>query len=280
MTFNHTSMQRYFGVFFFCVFLSALSSAQAFSFPYRLGRYDWVVMGTSLSTVALARWSPEYRSSLTPDELLVLNPEDIPEFDRGAIRFWDEGLGRSSTWTRNLLIAAPLVILAGEGLKREWDHAMIYGVMYLETALLTKGLTDLTKVLAGRKRPYLYNNSIPFSERVEWLGSSDAEDSFFSGHTAISFASAVFLSRTYTEINGVDRASWFIWGGSLALASYTGYLRYKSGNHFPSDILAGALLGSAVGYLIPQIHRYKTSGSSIVFTLTSAGLRFQWTFSY
>jgi len=39
------------------------------------------------------------------------------------------------------------------------------------------------------------------------------------------------------------------------MASTVGYLRYEAGVHFPTDILIGAIVGSAIGYAIPYLHR-------------------------
>ena len=83
----------------------------------------------------------------------------------------------------------------------------------------------------------------------------DARKSFYSSHTAFAFASAVFLSTTYDEYFPESRWRGWIWAVSLTGASTVGYLRYAAGEHFPTDILAGALLGAATGYLVPVLHR-------------------------
>jgi membrane-associated phospholipid phosphatase len=59
----------------------------------------------------------------------------------------------------------------------------------------------------------------------------------------------------------------------LAAAGTVGYLRFAAGRHYPTDILAGALIGSLVGWLVPQLHEIdseaegsstKTKGQEIV----------------
>ena len=49
----------------------------------------------------------------------------------------------------------------------------------------------------------------------------------------------------------------YVWGSSLLAASTVGYLRVASGAHFPTDVLVGAAIGSAIGYFIPYIYRDK-----------------------
>ena len=62
------------------------------------------------------------------------------------------------------------------------------------------------------------------------------------------------LSVTFNKYNPDSNLTPYIWGSSLLIASAVGYLRYASGNHFPTDIIVGAIVGSVVGFLIPLIH--------------------------
>ena len=39
-----------------------------------------------------------------------------------------------------------------------------------------------------------------------------------------------------------------------ALAATTGALRVAAHKHFPTDVLAGAALGSAIGWFVPQLY--------------------------
>ena len=42
--------------------------------------------------------------------------------------------------------------------------------------------------------------------------------------------------------------------GSLSLAVATGVQRILSGNHFITDVLAGAAIGSLTGFVVPFLH--------------------------
>ena len=89
---------------------------------------------------------------------------------------------------------------------------------------------------------------------------------------------AVFLSTVYSDYYPDSDWKYAVWGASLLTASVIGYLRYESGSHFPTDILTGAIVGSAIGYLIPFIHRSENENLDISFGLgrnnTSLNLRF------
>ena len=47
-----------------------------------------------------------------------------------------------------------------------------------------------------------------------------------------------------------------VWGVGLALASTVGYLRIAADRHYLTDVLAGATIGSAVGFAIPVIFHH------------------------
>jgi undecaprenyl-diphosphatase len=59
---------------------------------------------------------------------------------------------------------------------------------------------------------------------------------FPSGHATMAFALATLLSLWYPRWRG----------GFLAVAALVGWSRVVLGSHFPSDVLAGAVLGCAV----------------------------------
>jgi len=92
-------------------------------------------------------------------------------------------------------------------------------------------LTSLLKLAVDRERPY---EVIPAADPLlRW----DVAGSFPSGHAATSVAGAVIL--TYL----IGRGG--IWLGLLATA--VAFSRVYVGVHYPGDVLAGAVLGAAVG---------------------------------
>jgi membrane-associated phospholipid phosphatase len=133
-------------------------------------------------------------------------------------------------------------------------------VMYLETLSFVGGASMLSKGTIERYRPFIYNPDVPLSKKLN----SDAKMSFFSNHTATAFASAVFISTVYGDYNPDSDLKPYIWAGSLIAASAVGYLRYEAGAHFPTDIFVGAVLGSAIGYGIPWMHRIGEKDVSVL----------------
>jgi len=69
------------------------------------------------------------------------------------------------------------------------------------------------------------------------------------------YASAAALSYTFWRRHPDDALGrGLVLGLSLAAASATGYLRVRAGKHYWSDVVVGALVGGAVGLLVPLLH--------------------------
>ncbi len=99
----------------------------------------------------------------------------------------------------------------------------------VEALGLTLGVTEGLKALVGRHRPE---------------GSSDTA-SFPSGHTAMAFCAATLIER-----NCGPRLGLLAYG----VATVTGLSRIEAGKHFPTDVLAGAALGTLIAGLVDALH--------------------------
>lgn len=94
----------------------------------------------------------------------------------------------------------------------------------------------LLKPLIDRPRPWLLVEGL-----VNIVNEPDPR-SFPSGHTSAAFAAASALFRALPE----NRAKWK-WT-VMALAVLMGLSRLYVGVHYPSDVLAGALVGAVCGW--------------------------------
>jgi len=237
----------------FLVFLWIHLTADAQNtFPYSFNTNSVYITLVGGCTQAAALQLPD--PVLTPENIEALNVETINKFDRNAPRQFSPSANTQSDYTLGIVMVAPSAIAASELGRSGWNHALIYSGMYLETFLLTNGVKDLTKDIVQRTRPLFYNSDLSLDERAVLAAAGDGRTSFYSGHTAVAFSSAVFLASTYDELYDNKTVSRALWTSSIGLATATGYLRFKAGKHFPSDILTGAIIGTAIGYWVPKAH--------------------------
>jgi len=193
--------------------------------------------------------------SITAEELNSLSIDNINSFDRAAALNFSPSAG---TWSDLLLyttIFSPLLLTTSSEVQNNIGSFL---TMYLQNSLTAFSLSHLSKTTTGRLRPYTYNEQAPDETRM----AADSRLSFFSGHATLAFASAVFLSVTFSKYHPDSKLKPYVWGTSLIAASVVGYLRFAAGAHFPTDIITGAIIGSVIGYLIPLIHEDDVSENS------------------
>jgi membrane-associated phospholipid phosphatase len=123
-------------------------------------------------------------------------------------------------------------------------------LVVLEAVVLAGALGEAVKLAAGRQRPFAHFRD------PSAAGPRDPDEnlSFYSGHTTLDFSLAV-ASGTLASMRGYRLAP-AVWASALPVAFLTGYLRIAADRHYFTDVLTGALLGSAVGFVVPFVfHR-------------------------
>jgi membrane-associated phospholipid phosphatase len=121
------------------------------------------------------------------------------------------------------------------------DHDMQRKSVYIVEALGVASVLALSlKYTISRPRPSTQDSLIiPASDQ--------GSPSFPSGHTTEAFAIATSLSLAYPK--------WFIIAPSFLWAATVGYSRMYLGVHYPTDVLAGAVLGSGSALLCRKINQ-------------------------
>ncbi len=137
-----------------------------------------------------------------------------------------------SSTAKPIAVAVPLGMLTyaliAENKKMKLDAFEAIGGLAI--AAVT---TELLKVTVKRPRPYYTYPDI-------YPDHYDDSYSFPSGHTSVAFATATSLSLTSKK--------WYVTLPAFAWASGVGYSRLYLGQHYPSDVIAGALVGAAGAY--------------------------------
>jgi len=121
-------------------------------------------------------------------------------------------------------------------------------LLVLESSALSLALTQGTKYLFRRERPWAHAGEVPPGER---MGSRDSVLSFASGHSSLSFSLAVSLG-SLASLRGDDGKEW-VWATGLTMAAATGYFRIAADRHYLTDVLAGAAIGATVGWIVPRL---------------------------
>ncbi|MCP5062929.1 MAG: phosphatase PAP2 family protein [Ignavibacteriae bacterium] len=255
--------------FLLVIFFTANTFAQS---PYKT---DWkknsIILAGGVGVAFLASALDNDTTKLTIAELNDLSRDDINSFDQSTTNNYSEDDAHISDIVVATCLAAPLTLFLSEEIREDFGTV---GVMYLETLLLATFTPSFGKSL-GRIRPYAYNEDAPLDRKMN----SDTKSSFWSGHTSWAFSSAVFFATVYSDYYPDSKWKPYVWGGSLLAASAVGYLRYSSGAHFPTDVLVGATVGSAIGYFIPYIYRNR-DGSNLSVSPQVGLDRFQLALNY
>jgi len=120
-----------------------------------------------------------------------------------------------------------------------------------EVLLINTAVNNLFKFAVRRPRPLSYDPEVDLEDRTD----PDAALSFYSGHSSTAFAMATAYSYLFMLRHPGSKLIVPVWVLSESMAATIAYLRVHAGLHFYTDVLAGAVVGSALGLLIPYLHR-------------------------
>ncbi|MCR5766290.1 MAG: phosphatase PAP2 family protein [Treponema sp.] len=195
-----------------------------------------------------------------------LKKSDISVMDQLFMRPYSKPLHIVGTGTMGLALLTPAVFALMPS--SEW---LTIGTMYVETLLFANGIKEWAKFFAYRARPYMYFDDYP-ENKVE---DGDWNCSFPSGHTTLAFAGAAFTTVVYCQCFPESKWKYAVAGGAFGIAALTGALRMASGNHFFTDVMAGALIGTVCGFAVPFLHIKRQNVNAAV---TPEGLTFVYKF--
>ena len=115
--------------------------------------------------------------------------------------------------------------------KKLQQDALFTGAAFIASSIVTRA----TKGIIKRQRPF---------EKYPFIVKRDDESgglSFPSGHTSAAFCSATSLALRYRK--------WYVIAPAYIFATSVGWARMYQGVHYPSDVVAGALVGAASAWL-------------------------------
>lgn len=107
-----------------------------------------------------------------------------------------------------------------------WKDGQKGTLQFSESLISTIAITWGLKLLIDKERP-----------------NGESLNSFPSGHTSVSFASAAFIQRRY---------GWEYGAPAYVLAGYVGFSRIKAKKHDSIDVIAGAIIGTGMSYIFTK----------------------------
>jgi membrane-associated phospholipid phosphatase len=137
-------------------------------------------------------------------------------------------------------IGTPVIIYAVGLIEKDSTtkkKAIFIGETLAASVFISVALKSITK----RDRPY---DTYPDIDNVTVENSY----SFPSAHTSSAFATATSLSMAYPK--------WYVIAPSFLWAGTVGYSRMYLGVHYPTDVLAGAIVGSGSAYLCYKLNKW------------------------
>lgn len=183
---------------------------------------------------------------LVPPACRWCEPDQLDRWARAELRW--EHPAAAATASDLLVVAVPAGSVLALGLAARhagagWREVGEDVLVVAEAVAVATVLTQASKVVVARLRPYGWAEG--GSTAVE------ARLSFWSGHTALTFSAAAAATQV-ARLRG--RAGWR-WLAAIAFtgAAVTGWLRMAGDRHWATDVVTGALVGTAAGLGVPRL---------------------------
>ena len=235
-------------IFLLISLLSFHTQAQGFQSPYKLSLAIDVPIASGAVGFLTAGALIGKTHKLPPQEsIMLLNRDDINKFDRGATRNYSKVARYASDGFLYFSMATPLLHLPSANARRDFGKV---AAISAEVLMLNLALTNYVKEIVRRKRPLLYNPDVPMNKK--WK--PDNFKSFFSGHTSTVAAMSFLYANMYAQYNPNSKLKPMMWTLAALMPMTTGFLRFKAGKHYWTDIIVGYAVGTLCGLAVPYLH--------------------------
>ena len=201
-------------------------------------------VGLVMASTRLFRSQPAYCAPLC--DRTTLNA-----LDRTTAGFY------SSTWSTASDVGL-VSVMGGAALYLMLDEralpALNDAVVIAESGLTAVAISSAATVAAARPRPFLFGDKAPLDVR----NSANASLSFVSSHAAATFSIAVSTFVTARRLHpspGALLVPALVLAVGLASASFVSTGQVEAGNHFITDAVAGAIIGTSAGIFVPALHK-------------------------
>ncbi len=205
-----------------------LDTAHVLTSPFHWGGREWALLSASTAAVAALSLADKSVSDAARERGPTL----------GTLGDTLEGLGDG----RSFLLLGGFYLVGAIGRDSKAKNVFFDG---LSASLLASGMiTPILSTLVGRERPTAEQGAYsfhPFEGR-----------SFPSGHSTQAFAVASVIATSYDQL--------WVKVAAYGAATVGSYARVRRGKHFPTDVVVGAVVGTAVGRSVVHFNRKLRSG--------------------
>ena len=228
---------------------------------------DGYILGGSFLSWGTSRFLKGQADKITLADLPQRNPENLWGIDKGATRNNSEDAKKFSDVFLYTSFLLPFSHYSGVKCRKQ---GFVIAGMALETFFINDAITNTIKALTKRFRPFTYNPDVSVEKKLD----PGARFSFVSGHSSNAAALGFFSAKVYSDLYPDSKWKSVIWTLGATLPAMTGYLRYRAGKHFPTDIISGYLLGASIGYLVPHFHKISHEDMAINLVPLQGGMMF------
>ncbi|HET6410549.1 MAG TPA: phosphatase PAP2 family protein [Anaeromyxobacter sp.] len=151
----------------------------------------------------------------------------------------------------------------GDDPEAGWANALLITEATSVAMLVDTGV----KYTVGRQRPYAWRGETGIGS------ASDRNLSFFSGHATFAFAIAASSSTLLVSQKVPGAGAYSV--VAFSVASAIAYFRVAADQHYASDALVGAAVGTAIGWAIPHFFHPPVVGQKGL-AMRPGGIAYVW----
>lgn len=223
-------------------------------------KLDVSIMAASGGTALTSLFFSDHVAKSCPCSTSSLN-----RLDRGTAGHRSDSVDRASNFIVGYAVALPAALTFADwkkGGKAAWADALVVG----DAVTINWAVNQWVKFAAERPRPLVYGLPAGNAE----LDKPDNYLSFYSQHTSMAFAAGLSYARTFALRHPQSHSRWLVYTVALANGVTVATMRVSAGRHFPTDVIAGAAVGTAIGFGVPWLHP-KQGGGRISLSPTPSG---------
>jgi undecaprenyl-diphosphatase len=179
--------------------------------------------------------------------LFFCNQLNAQNWDINLLKQINPSNPNSSTWknisssAEPICVAAPISMFAVSLINHD-QNLKKNSFKLAGSLVITAAITEVMKVTINRDRPFVKYPFDVFPNQIDETGKSMP-----SGHTAFAFTTATSIYLSYPK--------WYVALPAFTWATAVGYSRMYLGQHYPSDVIMGAIVGGGSACLTNWLNK-------------------------